>query len=117
MRNPTRRIKKQEIHSFRCFACGDVQAIEQNKIQAVRAAAWPRPRLFHLGPSTIIDAYGCNHMETAMTTSDAEKYVRRAQVAGDLGEMGSAVKHAVDALVRTIRDLEARASRLESKMQ
>jgi hypothetical protein len=75
------------------------------------------PTTFSFGPPTIIDAYGCNHMETAMTTSDAEKYVRRAQVAGDLGEMGSAVKHAVNALVRAIRDLEARVSRLESKMQ
>jgi outer membrane murein-binding lipoprotein Lpp len=51
-----------------------------------------------------------------MTTSDAEKYGRRAQAAGDVAEVGSAVKHAVDELVRAIRDLEARISRLESKM-
>jgi hypothetical protein len=51
-----------------------------------------------------------------MTTSDAEKYSRRAQAAGDVAEVGSAVKHAVDELVRAIRDLEARISRLESKM-
>jgi len=36
-----------ELHTFRCFACGDVRAIEQKKTQAVRAAAWPRPGLFH----------------------------------------------------------------------
>ena len=55
-------------------------------------------------------------METVMTTFDAEKYGRRAQAAGDVGEIGSAVKHAVDELVRAIRDLEVRVSHLESKM-
>ena len=52
-----------------------------------------------------------------MTTSDAEKYGRRAKVARDVAEIGSAVMHAVDELVRAIRDLETRVSRLESKMQ
>ena len=52
-----------------------------------------------------------------MTISDAEKYGRRAQVASEVAEIGSAVKHAVDELVRAIRDLEARISRLESKMK
>jgi hypothetical protein len=35
-----------ELHTFRCFACGDVRAIEQEKSHAVQAAAWPRPSLF-----------------------------------------------------------------------
>jgi hypothetical protein len=55
--------------------------------------------------------------EIIMTISDAEKYGRRAQVAGDVAEIGSAVKHAVDELVRAIRDLEVRISRLELKMK
>jgi hypothetical protein len=36
-----------ELHTFRCFACGDVRAIEQGKTQMIQAAAWPRPSLFH----------------------------------------------------------------------
>ena len=36
-----------ELRTFRCFACGDVRAIEQKKTEAVRAAAWPRVGLFH----------------------------------------------------------------------
>jgi hypothetical protein len=35
-----------ELHTFRCFACGDVRAIEKNKSPYVRAAVWPRPSLF-----------------------------------------------------------------------
>lgn len=35
-----------ELHTFRCFACGDVRAIEQDKSPYVQAAVWPRPSLF-----------------------------------------------------------------------
>lgn len=35
-----------ELHTFRCFGCGDVRAIEQNKSPHVVAAAWPRPSHF-----------------------------------------------------------------------
>jgi hypothetical protein len=31
-----------ELHTFLCFACGDVRAIEQSKGQHIRTAAWPR---------------------------------------------------------------------------
>jgi uncharacterized Zn finger protein len=36
-----------ELHTFRCFACGEVRAIEQEKTHAVQAAAWPRSGFFH----------------------------------------------------------------------
>jgi hypothetical protein len=36
-----------ELLTFRCSACGDVRAIEHEKTHYVRAAAWPRPGLFH----------------------------------------------------------------------
>ncbi len=36
-----------ELHTFRCFACGDVRAVEQEKAQYIRPAVWPRPRLLH----------------------------------------------------------------------
>jgi hypothetical protein len=35
-----------ELHTFCCFGCGDVRAIEQEKSSSVRAAVWPRPSLF-----------------------------------------------------------------------
>jgi hypothetical protein len=35
-----------ELRTFRCFACGDVRAIEQGKSPYVQAAVWPRPTLF-----------------------------------------------------------------------
>ena len=36
-----------ELLTYRCFDCGDVRAIEQEKTDYVRAAAWPRPSLIH----------------------------------------------------------------------
>jgi len=36
-----------ELHTFRCSACGDVRAVEQDKSPHIQAAAvWPRPSLF-----------------------------------------------------------------------
>jgi hypothetical protein len=37
-----------ELHTFRCFACGDVRAVEQKTTHMVQAAAWPRPGMFHV---------------------------------------------------------------------
>jgi hypothetical protein len=36
-----------ELHTFHCFACGDVRAVEQDKTHYIRAAVWPRARFFH----------------------------------------------------------------------
>lgn len=36
-----------ELHTYRCFACGDVRSIEQNKSPYVQAGVTPRPSFFH----------------------------------------------------------------------
>jgi len=47
-----------------------------------------------------------------MSTSNAEMYGRRARDAQDFKEVGNNVKRAVDELIRAIKALETRVSRL-----
>jgi hypothetical protein len=49
-----------------------------------------------------------------MSTSNAEMYGRRARDAQDFKDVGNNVKRAVDELIRAIKALETRVSRLEA---
>jgi len=50
-----------------------------------------------------------------MSTSEAERYGRRAQGSTTAAEVGDSVRRAVDALVEAIKALEERVKKLESK--
>jgi hypothetical protein len=50
-----------------------------------------------------------------MSTSNAEMYGRRARDAQDFKDVGDNVKRAVDELIRAIKALETRVTRLEAR--
>jgi hypothetical protein len=48
-----------------------------------------------------------------MSTSDAERYARRARNSSTAQEVGDNAKRAIDALIEAINKLESRVKRLE----